>query len=93
MIGNIIFWLLVVIAGAWTFGSITTSHGKTMFLSVIVLWAIVIFFWFNKDVSRLHILWLAPALLIVETLIEIPIRRKLSDKAMDREVEMMRKNK
>ena len=89
MSGNIIFWLLVVIAAAWTFGCITTSHGKTMFLSTVVLWAIAIFFWFHKDVSRLHILWAAPVLLIVETLIEIPIRRKLRDRAMDKQVELM----
>ena len=92
MIGSIIFWLLVVIAAAWTFGCMTTSHGKTMFLSTVVLWAITLFFWVHKDVSRLHILWAAPALLIVETLVEIPIRRKLRDRAMDKQVETMGKD-
>ena len=91
MIGNITFWLLVVIAAAWTFGCITTSHGKTMFLSTLVLWAIAVFFWIHKDISRLHILWAAPVLFIMETLIEIPIRRKLRDRATDRQVESMRK--
>jgi hypothetical protein len=93
MIGNIVFWLLVVMAVVSTFGCICTPHGKTMLFSVVVLWAIAILFWVQKDISRLHILWVTPVLITVEALVEMSIRRKLRDRAINRKVETMIKKR
>jgi hypothetical protein len=46
-----------------------------MIVPALILWIIAFFFLANPDISRYHIIWAAPSVLIVETLLELIIRR------------------
>jgi uncharacterized membrane protein YvlD (DUF360 family) len=72
--GNILLILLFLFAAGWTYGIITTGR-TTMIVPALILWIIAFFFLANPDISRYHIIWAAPSVLIVETLLELIIRR------------------
>ena len=58
MLGTVVFWLAVAFLGIWTF-----TEG--LFMEVIILWALLAFFFFNPQISGVHLLWAFPMVLIL----------------------------
>jgi hypothetical protein len=62
---KIVFWIAILVAAAWTYGLLSTKQGF-MIIPVLLLWGMIAFFYFNPEISRLHILWVAPVLIFGE---------------------------
>jgi len=57
---NVIFWLIIIGTGIWTFQWILNackSLGyKTMIIPILLLWTMIIYFYKNPELSKYHML-------------------------------------
>lgn len=79
MAGTIILWIVAVITAIWTlnwlvFRKMSRGHFWAIF-EVVLLWAIVVYFFGNPQVSRLHVLWAAPIAYVLGFVLSIVIGR------------------
>ena len=79
MAGTIILWIVTAFAGYWTlnwlvFRKMSRGHSLAI-VEVVLLWAIVVYFFWNPQVSRLHVLWAAPVVYVLGFMLSIVIGR------------------
>lgn len=67
---NIIFWLIVIGTGVWSVQwlfNINTSFGhRTMIIPILLLWGMIIYFFIHPRLSKYHMLWVSPLIIILE---------------------------
>jgi hypothetical protein len=70
---NVIFWLIVIGTGIWTIqwiGNAGKGLGyKTMIIPIILLWVMVIYFYMKPELSRYHLLWCSPLIIVSEMIV------------------------
>lgn len=75
--GNVIFWLIVVGTGIWTIqwiGNAGKGSGyKTMIIPIILLWAMIVYFYVNPEQSKYHMLWCSPLIVVVEMIASVVV--------------------
>jgi len=66
-----IFVIVIFILSIWTYKSGTSYNmgEKTMMIPIAFLWIAVFYFYFNPEISKYHILWVAPSIVICEHLL------------------------
>jgi len=66
---NVIFWLIVIGTGIWTLQWISNVElglgHKLMIIPILLLWAMIIYFYKNPELSRYHMLWISPLIIIM----------------------------
>ncbi len=76
---NVIFWLIVIGTGIWTFQWILNARRsighKTMIISILLLWIMIIYFYKNPELSRYHMLWISPLIIVGEMIISVFVAR------------------
>ncbi len=81
---NIIFWLIVIGTAIWTlqwiFNARKSLGHKTMIIPIILLWAMIIYFYKNPELSRYHMLWISPLIIVAEMIISMFIARLIRSK-------------
>ena len=72
---NILFWTIVIITSIWSFGWLTHKNQslghKTMIIPIILLWGLIIYFYKNNNLSKYHMIWLIPVIIILEMIISM----------------------
>ena len=76
---NVIFWLIVIGTGIWTFQWIfnsrrSTGH-KTMISPILLLWVMIIYFYKNPELSKYHMLWISPVIIVLEMIVSMIVFR------------------
>lgn len=76
---NVIFWLIVIGTGIWTLqwiSNLELSLGhKLMIIPILLLWAMVIYFYKNPQLSKYHMLWISPFIILMYMVVIILIAR------------------
>ena len=71
--GPIMFWLVTIVSTFWTINWIihkSTSKGYLWsFVRVVSMWVLVMYFFLNRDISRVHLIWAAPAAFVFGLLV------------------------
>lgn len=89
--GTFIFWTAVLFSAYWTFMSIkhrtlTVGHSWQIVTS-LMLWGAVVYFFHNPHISRFHLLWVMPLIMlaspILAAIVFTPRRRELEKKMQD----------
>ena len=73
MFGTILLWLATIFTIIWTINWIihrSTSRGHFWaIVEVVFMWGLVICFFLNPNISRLHLLWAAPLVFLLGFLV------------------------
>jgi len=81
---NVIFWLIIIGTGIWTIQwifNIQKSLGhKTMIIPILLLWAMIIYFYKNPEISKYHMIWISPVIIILEMILSMIMFRKIRKK-------------
>lgn len=76
---NVIFWLIVIGTGIWTFQWIFNARKslghKTMIIPILLLWVMIIYFYKNPEFSKYHMIWISPLIIITEMIISMFIAK------------------
>ena len=76
---NIIFWLIVIGTGIWTFQWIFNSRRsighRTMIIPILLLWTMIIYFYKNSELSKYHMLWISPVIIVLEMIVSMVVFR------------------
>jgi hypothetical protein len=76
---NVIFWIIVIGTGIWSFQwiiNVIRSLGhKTMIIPIILLWIMIIYFYRNPNLSKYNMLWVSPSIIAGEMIISMMIAR------------------
>ncbi len=76
---NVIFWLIVIGTGIWTFQWIFNSRRsighKTMISPILLLWVMIIYFYKNPELSKYHMLWTSPVIIVLEMIVSMVVFR------------------
>ena len=71
--GSIIFWLVTIFTTVWTINWIIHKSTKKgylwSFVRFVSMWALVMYFFLNRDTSRAHLIWVAPTTFVFGLLI------------------------
>lgn len=70
IIGWIIYGLFLVINISFSYGIVRSIQMKkplthAIAMQAFLFWIIIVYFYFNPDLSKLHILWLSPLLFLI----------------------------
>ena len=64
--GTFMFWLVTIFTTIWTVNWIinkSTRQGYLRsFIRLVSMWVLVMYFFINRDVSRVHLIWVAPTI-------------------------------
>ncbi len=76
---NVIFWIILIGTGIWSFQWIFNARKslghKTMIIPIILLWIMIIYFYKNPNLSKYHMLWVSPLIIVGEMIISMIIAR------------------
>lgn len=76
---NVILWLIVIGTGIWTFQWIFNTRRslghKSMIIPIILLWIMIIYFYKNPELSRYHMLWISPVIIVGEMFVSMIVFR------------------
>jgi len=74
---SVIFWLIVIGNGIWTFQwifNVRRSIGhKTMIIPILLLWTMIIYFYKIPELSRYHMLWISPVIIVLEMIVSAAV--------------------
>jgi hypothetical protein len=76
---NVIFWLVIIGTGIWTFQwvvNIQKSLGHTtMIIPILLLRIMIIYFYKNPEISKYHMIWISPFIIVIEMILNMIIFR------------------
>jgi len=94
---NIIFWLLAVGNGIWTLQWIFSRHNgighKTMFVPILLLWLVFFYLFKRPELSRYHILWIVPVVIVAELLVSFVVLRIFRRVSRKKDLEKLNRRK
>jgi hypothetical protein len=74
---SVVFWLVVAGTSLWSVQWLLNAGKgagyKLMIVPVLFLWMMIEYFWQHPELSRYHMLWMAPALVVAEMFITAPL--------------------
>ena len=81
---NVVFWLIVIGTAIWTiqwiFNASRSLGHKKMIIPILLLWAMIIYFYKNPETSRYHMLLVSPLILVAEMIISMFFARLIRRK-------------
>jgi len=72
---QIVFWILVIVFSFWLYESIRAyfrsggTSSKSMLIPTIIIFVFFIYFYFHPDISKYHLLWIVPSVIIGEMIL------------------------
>lgn len=69
---QIVFWILVFVFTFWLYESVMAyfrngaTGTKSMLIPTIIIFIFFIYFYFHPEISKYHLLWIIPSIIIGE---------------------------